>query len=214
MPTLDLTFASGESSLSVSRFAVHEGISTLFTVSIWALSADPSIDLDTIVGQPASFRIVTGAAFAPLGGARLWTGICEHMALAKAEATGSSAYHLRIVPTLWLLTQRADHRIFQHLSIPDIVDKILARVDASRPSGRSTAARYPQLEYKVQYGESDYDLPAPPARGGGHRLHLPRGRGDGSQLTLDDALHAGAPRAAPPIRLHRTTPTRPPTGSS
>ncbi|MEO5725511.1 MAG: hypothetical protein ABI134_20270 [Byssovorax sp.] len=42
MPNLDLTFASGESSLSVSRFSIHEGISSLFTVSIWALSEDPS----------------------------------------------------------------------------------------------------------------------------------------------------------------------------
>src|SRR5580704_13345233 len=120
MPNLTLTFASGESSLSVSRFAVHEGISTLFTVAIWALSDDPSIDLDTIVGQPASFRAESGVTYAPLGGVRLWTGVVEHMAQVRAEPTGKSTYHLRIVPTLWLLTQRRGHRIFQRLSIPDI----------------------------------------------------------------------------------------------
>src|SRR5262249_32115405 len=80
MPSLDLTFASGESSLSVSRFRVQEGVSTLFTVSIRALSDDPSIDLDTIVGRAASFQAVTDAAFEPLGGRRRWTGICAHMA--------------------------------------------------------------------------------------------------------------------------------------
>jgi type VI secretion system secreted protein VgrG len=42
MPNLDLTFAYGESSLSVRRFVVQEGISTLFTVSVWALSDDPA----------------------------------------------------------------------------------------------------------------------------------------------------------------------------
>src|ERR1700733_11474785 len=125
MPTLTLTFASGESSLSVSRFAVQEGISTLFTVDVWALSDDPGIDLDTIVGREASFQAVTGAAFAPLGGAPPWTGVCEHMALVRVEPAGKSTYHLRIVPTMWLLTQRRGHRIFQHLSIPGIVGAIL-----------------------------------------------------------------------------------------
>ena len=60
MPPLNLTFTSGENSLSVSRFSIHEGISSLFTISIWALSEDPNLDLDTIVGQEASFRAESG----------------------------------------------------------------------------------------------------------------------------------------------------------
>ena len=40
----------------------------------------------------------------------------------QAEPTGLSSYYLRIVPTLWLCTQRRNYRVFQHLSIPDIVD--------------------------------------------------------------------------------------------
>src|SRR3954447_15126071 len=98
MPTLDLTFDSGESSLSVSRFAVHEGVSSLFTVSVWALSDDPSIDLDTIVGQAASLHAQSGSAFASLGGQRRWSGICSAMKLVKGESAGKSTYQLTIVP--------------------------------------------------------------------------------------------------------------------
>src|SRR5262245_27342014 len=148
MPNLDLTFASGESSLAVSRFAVQERVSSLFTVTIWALSDDPNIDLDTIVGQPASFHASSGASFAPLGGERHWAGICEHMALVAVAPTGRSTYQLRIVPTMWLLTQRRGHRIFQRLSIPEIVDKILSEWSII-PAWKVERGNYPKLEYKV-----------------------------------------------------------------
>ncbi len=198
MPNLDLTFASGETSLAVSRFAVHEGISSLFTVSIWALSEDPSLDLDAIVGQTASFRAESGFAFTPLGGARLWSGVCSYVQLAKAEQIGKSTYHLRIVPRMWLLTQRRGHRIYQHLSVPDIADKLLAEWQIT-PVWKIDRSAYPKLEYKVQYGESDYDFLSRLFEEAGIAFTFPEDAENGSQLTLDDKLQAGAPRDAPAL---------------
>ncbi|WP_437934761.1 type VI secretion system Vgr family protein [Sorangium sp. So ce341] len=202
MSHLELTFASGECSLSVSRFAVQEGISSLFTITIWARSDDPSIDLDTIVGKAASFRAATGAPFAPLGGERHWAGICEHMALVRAEPTGESLYQIRIVPTMWLLTQRRNHRIFQRLAIPEIVDEILAEWNIA-PAWKNERDRYPRLEYKVQYGESDHDFVCRLLEEAGIAFTFPEDASDASRLTFDDKLHAGEPRSAPP--LHATT---------
>ena len=59
------------------------------------------------------------------------------------------------MPALWLLTHRVNHRIFQHLSVP-IVEKLLAEWHIE-PTKRLTGS-YPKLEYRVQYGESDYDF--------------------------------------------------------
>ncbi|WP_437498399.1 type VI secretion system tip protein TssI/VgrG [Sorangium sp. So ce1099] len=202
MPNLDLTFASGETSLSVSRFAVQEAVSSLFTVTVWALSDDPSIDLDTIVGKAASFRAATGATFASLGGERHWAGICEHIALVRVEPTGTSMYQIRIVPTMWLLTQRRNHRIFQRLSIPEIVDKILAEWRIV-PAWKIERDRYPRLEYKVQYGESDHDFVCRLLVEAGIAFTFPEDGSDVSKLTFDDKLHAGEPRSAPP--LHATS---------
>src|SRR5262245_2753383 len=114
MPVLELSFASGEASLSVQRFAVHEGVRSRFTVSIWARSENPSVDLEAIVGQAASFRVVSGYAFAHLGGARLWSGMVASIEQVQAVQpnTGAkelSTYYIRIVPTLWVLTQRRNH---------------------------------------------------------------------------------------------------------
>jgi type VI secretion system secreted protein VgrG len=114
---LELTLASDESSLSVRRFSVHEAVSSLFTVSIWARSENPAIDFEAIIGKPASFRLERGVAHARTG-ARLWTGVCSYIEQVRAvqPAPGQSAlstYHLRIVPELWLLTHRRNYRVFQ-----------------------------------------------------------------------------------------------------
>src|SRR5271165_3254623 len=125
MPLLELSFESGETSLDVRSFDVQESVSGLFTLSIRARSPNADLDLESIVGKGASFRIVSGLAYGRVP-ARLWTGVCNHIEQIQAEPTGLSTYHLRIVPTMWLLTQRRNHRIYQHVSIPDIADRILA----------------------------------------------------------------------------------------
>lgn len=75
MALLELSFASGETSLSVRRFSVHEAISSLFTVSVWARSPQQDLDLESIVGQQASLKLIDGKKFAALGGVRHWSGV-------------------------------------------------------------------------------------------------------------------------------------------
>ena len=89
---------------------------------------------------------------------RLWSGICASAAQTQAEtAPRLSTYEIEIVPTLWLLGKRSGHRIFQHLSIPDIIDKLLGEWRIT-PTWQIDRGRYPKLEFKVQYGESDFTL--------------------------------------------------------
>src|SRR5262245_11939722 len=101
MSNVNLWFASGESSLSVRSFRVEEGISRIFSAVVMARSPE-QLDLETIVGHPASLRIETSLAFASRS-FRLFQGVCNHAAQIRAEPTGLSTYELRIVPSLWLL---------------------------------------------------------------------------------------------------------------
>ena len=131
MAALDLSFASGESSLSVRRFSVTETMSNLFSVSVWAMSEDAALDLEAFVGQAGGLRVLTGYKFASGTGGRQWSGIVNFMEQTQAVEPHPgqkplSTYFFRIAPKLWLLTQRRNFRIFQHLSIPDIIKKLLA----------------------------------------------------------------------------------------
>jgi type VI secretion system secreted protein VgrG len=197
MPVLELSFASGETSLSVRRFSVHEAASSLFTASIWARSPNDNLDLGSLVGRAAGLRVASGYAGAHNGGARLWTGICSQAEQIQAEHGGLSSYSLRIVPTLWLLSQRRNYRIFQHLSIPDIADELLAEWTIE-PTWRIERADYPKLAYRVQYGESDYAFLSRLLEEAGIAFTFPEDA-EGSKLTLADKLHTSAPREAPPI---------------
>ncbi|NUQ74568.1 MAG: type VI secretion system tip protein VgrG [Polyangiaceae bacterium] len=158
MPLLQLSFASGEDSLAVSRFSVTEAMSSLFDVSVWARSPSEDIDLDSIVGKPAVFKCSRGLS----GGARdratrRFAGIVSFMEQIDAEPTGASTYFLRIVPAMWLLTQRRNHRVFQHLSVPAIVKRLLKEWSLEA-RWKIDEDRYPKLEYRVQYGESDFNF--------------------------------------------------------
>ncbi|MEO7592087.1 MAG: phage late control D family protein, partial [Byssovorax sp.] len=160
MSVLDLSFASGENSLSVRRVQVHEGVSALFTISVWARSPHFDLDLESLVGQPAAFQIVHGTKLVANQGGRRWSGVVSMMEQVQGESGNSgekplSTYYLRIVPRLWLLTQRQNYRIYQHLSIPDISEKLLAEWGLQAILQIDKGA-YPRLEYKVQYGETDF----------------------------------------------------------
>src|SRR5262249_21783662 len=120
MRMLDLAFHSGEDSLSVRRFSVREAVSTLFEVEIEARSPRDDLAFEELVGQDAVFRMGSGS------GRRVFQGVCSAMEQTRVEADGLSTYVLRIVPALWLLTQRRNYRVFQHLSAVEIARALLA----------------------------------------------------------------------------------------
>jgi type VI secretion system secreted protein VgrG len=160
--TLELSLASNQRDVYVRQFAVRESISNPFTINLLVRSSDHSLDFGTIVGAPATFRMHAGYAYVAGGGSRSWSGIVSNAEQLEALQDlsgneGLSTYTIEIVPTLWLLNHRRGNRIYQHLSIPDIITKLLGEWNIS-PEWRINRGAYPKLEYKVQYAESDYDF--------------------------------------------------------
>ena len=84
MGAFELDFECGETSLKVRRFSVHEAVSTPFTVSVWARSESPTIDIAAIIGLPAGLKVVSGYANVS-GGSRVWRGVCSYMEQTHAE---------------------------------------------------------------------------------------------------------------------------------
>lgn len=132
----------------VREFIVDERMSALFTITLRAFSPDLAIDFDAVVGQTARFTISRGSD------ERTWTGICLAIELVASEENGLSTYQLIIVPVLWLLTQRTNRRIFQHLSEPEMVKRLLSehRLDQAWRLSET----YKLRQYRTQYDESDH----------------------------------------------------------
>ncbi|TKD04490.1 type VI secretion system Vgr family protein [Polyangium fumosum] len=201
MATLELSFECGESSLSVRRFSIHEAVSTPFTVSIWARSESPTVDVAAIAGYPAIFKVRTGYKNLTSADLRVWSGYVSFMEQTHAERRQTkvhSTYHFRIVPHLWLTDQRRNCRIFQHLSIPDIVDKILDEWGIKR-AWKIDRGKYPKHEFRVQYGETEFTFISRLLEEAGIAYTFPDVDDSGSLLTLSDALHTNAPRPGAPV---------------
>lgn len=197
MSQIELTFEGGET-LTVHDFAVNEGISELFSVSIIARAKKPAVDLQGIVGKSGTFKIIAGWEYVKALGTRSWSGIVNYIEQVQAQSAeaGLSTYRLNIVPDLWKLTQRVNHRIFQHLSIPEIADVLFGEWGI-KPVWQADRAACPPLEMRVQYGESDFNFLNRLLEEAGI-AYIFKDLDGATTLVLSDSLHTGIARPAIP----------------
>jgi type VI secretion system secreted protein VgrG len=72
---------------------------------------------------------------------------------------GTSTYHLVLRPWLWFLTRNADCRIFQNMTVPDIIKEVFTdRGFEDFDMSALTTDSYKPHEYVVQYRESDFSF--------------------------------------------------------
>lgn len=146
-----LTTPLGPNALVLTQLQVSEGLSELFEVSVDALSETEDVNFDQLLGQACT---VTFDHY--LGAKRSFNGV-----LTGAEWHGQHdkvhAYRLTLRPWLWLLGKTADCRIFHKKTVLDIIRKVFS--DRGFQDFRSaTTQSYPQIEYCVQYRESDLNF--------------------------------------------------------
>jgi uncharacterized protein involved in type VI secretion and phage assembly len=183
MQNVSFRLASGES-LDVRTFSVTEKIGTPFAIELIARSPDPDLDLEGFVGEPARFEIAHG---------RSWVGAVRAFELVQAEPTGLSTYRVELVPALWLLTQRRNHRIFQRMTEPEMAMQLLAEWKIAFEA-RLDAATYKKRDYRVQYGESDFAFLSRMLEDAGVSYWFETS-GDQTKLVLCDAPQSGEARA-------------------
>ncbi len=189
LAALDL---AGKPALDVRTFRVEDGISRPFVVRVVALSTE-QIDHAAVVARPARFHVDSGVAHVQ-GASRTWTGVCHRFEQSRAEPTGLSTYEIEIRPSLSLLAQQRGYRIYQHLSIPSIVEAVLSE-SGVEPTWEIDRSRYPKLEYRVQYGETDHDFVCRLLEEAGIAWIHSDAEGGESRLVLSDKLERGARRA-------------------
>ena len=178
--------ASGDS-LDVRSFHALERMNELFQITVVALCENPDIDFESVAGQPMTFTARQGTDAVDT---RTWTGLCSHIEQLIAEDRGASTYKLVLVPALWLLAQRRNHRMFQLASEVDIAQKILG--EWSIPFTLELTGTYKKRKYRVQYAETDHAFLNRILEDAGISYYF---RTDGAETTL--VLH-DAPQIAPP----------------
>lgn len=147
----------GKDVLLVEAINGSEGMSRLFGYELSLVSERQEIAFEDIIGTG-----VTVSIGVPLGGRRFINGIVSRFAQTSGSGTTSgdtrvSHYRATIVPWFWLLCRSAESRIFQNLSVPDIVGKVFKEHGFS-DFQLKLQGTYPKRDYLVQYRETHFNF--------------------------------------------------------
>jgi type VI secretion system secreted protein VgrG len=147
---VSVTTPLGDDVLQFRSMSGREEVGRLFEYEVELLSKDPSIDLGGLVGQAMTVSLEHA------GGQRHFHGVVSRLRLA-GDAGNFALYKATLRPWLWRLTLRAGCRIFQNMTVPDII-KAIFREHGLTDFSESLSGTYASREYTVQYRESDFDF--------------------------------------------------------
>jgi type VI secretion system secreted protein VgrG len=151
----------GNDAFIVASFSGTEEISELFEFELQLVSKQNNITFGQLAGKN-----VTVAIRSSDGSERFFNGIITAFTPMQVAARDNlSRYHAVMTPSVWLLTQCMDCRIFQNKSAPDIIKEVLG-LSALGQKGivqpidfrLKLSGAYQPRELCVQFNETDFDF--------------------------------------------------------
>jgi len=142
-----------EDAVHVFSFDGEESISRLFQYRFELLSEDPEIDAADVLDKKATF-IITRGDEDPI---KIF-GVISHFEQ-RGRTPDYVSYFAVLVPKMWRTTLNYGSRVFQKMDIENIVTEVLKENDfTSEDYLFSLNGSYPEIEYCVQYRETDFNF--------------------------------------------------------
>jgi len=139
-----------DASIHVVKFAGTDSISQPYTFTILLSSLSADIDEESLINKKATLFLRRYDEFYP------YSGIIAGFKYLGTNVDYTT-YEVVIRPQLWRLQLTTQTRVFQKMSIPDIVERVLS--DAGLDNYYSMdVGTYPLREYVVQYQETDLNF--------------------------------------------------------
>lgn len=132
--------------LLVTGLQANECMSEPFSVRLQLTSENANIDAAALIGQKATVTVNLSN-----GSQHFFHGIFKSFGLETIDAA-SAHYTAEIVPELWRMELDRDRRIFQNLSVVEIIEQYLQRY--AIVFEKRLIGVYRSREYCVQYDES------------------------------------------------------------
>ncbi|MBC3335827.1 MULTISPECIES: type VI secretion system Vgr family protein [Pseudomonas] len=146
-----ITSPLGPDVLLLNEMGGGEELGRLFSYELQLNSLDANIDLNQLLGKPMS----VGLQLAD-GGERYFHGIVARCSQ-NIDQGQFASYQVTLRPWLWLLSRTSDCRIFQNLSIPQIIKQVFRDLGFSDFED-ALSRPYREWEYCVQYRETSFDF--------------------------------------------------------
>lgn len=153
---ISVTTPLGKDVLLLEGFSGTEAISRPFRFDLTMLAeSKTAVTWDKLLGRAVTITVVL-----PDNAKRYISGICvtlregQEVVAAQGEQN-FIRYRAEIVPAFWLLTRQVRTRIFQQLSVPDILKEVI-----KGPAGLEVTYQiqgdFKPRDFVVQYRESDF----------------------------------------------------------
>jgi type VI secretion system secreted protein VgrG len=148
----------GKDVLLLEGFHGLEGVSRLFNFELQMLSEKRDLPFEEIVGKKATIKILQSGM-----DNRYINGIISSFTqrgsspLEHAQNPELTNYSATLVPWLWVLTRTSDCRIFQQMTVPDILSQVFKEHGFSDFKFRLHGT-FGKREYCVQYRETDFNF--------------------------------------------------------
>ncbi|MBC4013675.1 phage late control D family protein, partial [Morganella morganii] len=137
-----------EQTFQVTEFSLSESLSSLFSLTISAVSLLPSITFEDHLGSAASLTVTRDGVKV-----RTVQGL-----LASAEQGNTDGnktwYHFLIRPEMWIMTLNQDSRIFQKQSVPEVLATLLDEAHVKNELKFYQAELHQKRDYITQKRES------------------------------------------------------------
>lgn len=139
--------ALGPDVLLLEGFSGMEAVSKPFAYTVDLLSENPAIAAGTVLRTPVGLTIVSSD-----GSERLIHGLVRSFSqLGRSDELVS--YRAEVVPWLWFLSLTTDCRIYQNLSVPEILEEVFGGFGYSDYKF-SLVKPHPKRVFTVQYREA------------------------------------------------------------
>jgi type VI secretion system secreted protein VgrG len=148
---LRVTTPLGPHELLLKSFSGSEGISTLFGYRLEMIAENKTkVAFDAVLGQKVTVHLQL-----PDESETHLNGLCVRFAQEGRDADFTT-YEAELVPDVWKLTRKAQSRIFQRLTVPEILKKVFKGYEADW----QLTGKYEPRDYCVQYRETDFNFGA------------------------------------------------------
>ena len=141
-----------EQTFQVTEFSLSESLSSLFSLTISAVSLLPSITFEDHLGSAASLTVTRDGVKV-----RTVQGL-----LASAEQGNTDGnktwYHFLIRTEMWIMTLNQDSRIFQKQSVPEVLATLLKEAHVKNDLKFYQDELHQKRDYITQKRESAYDF--------------------------------------------------------
>lgn len=138
--------------LFVLAARAEAGINALSRVQFELVCSDREVDLTLLLGR--KMRVVQSRRD---GIRQVFPGTCVSVEF-LGTPSGPAHYAVELRPWLWFLTRAANCRVFQDITVPDIVKEVLGDHGFGGDLIDRLNQSYEPREYVIQYRESDLDF--------------------------------------------------------